>query len=59
MRLRFEPYDGESDAEKILEDIMCRQRWSVDLRDELARNLEKIVARERMVTSARHRPGKG
>lgn len=47
MRPRFEPYDGKADAEKILEEIMRRQRWSVEVRDELARELEKIVARER------------
>lgn len=47
MRQRFEPYDGKPDAEKILEEIMQRQRWTVQARDELARELEKIVARER------------
>ena len=47
MRQYFEPYDGKSDAEKILEEIMRRQRWSVEVRDELARKLEKIVIRER------------
>lgn len=47
MSPRFETYDGKDDAEKILEEIMRRQRWSVEVRDELARELEKIVARER------------
>ena len=47
MRQRFEPYDGKSDAEKILEETMHRQRWTVGVRDDLARKLEKIVARER------------
>lgn len=41
-----EPYNGDDDAEKILERIMLRSRWTAPLRDKLARALEKIVQRE-------------
>lgn len=45
--MRREPYDGKRDAEEILENIMRRRNWPVEVRDDLAAALEGIVARDR------------
>jgi len=42
--MRFEPYEGKEDAEKILEKVMRRRNWTANVRDDLARALEKIVS---------------
>lgn len=42
-----EPYDGKKDAEQILENVMRRRNWTIEVRDELAAALERIVARDR------------
>ncbi len=42
-----EPYEGRKDAEEILEGILRRRNWTVDVRDELAAALERIVAQRR------------
>lgn len=42
-------YDGTQDAEKILETIMRRQRWTAATRDKLAVYLEKVVASQTVV----------
>ena len=36
------PYDGSNDAERILENVMCRLNWTVETRDKLAECLEHI-----------------
>lgn len=41
-----EDYNGVEDAEATLTRIMKRQRFTVDLRDELKSALERIVTRE-------------
>jgi len=42
-----EPYDGDADAEKILKEVMKRDRWGARVRDELAKELEAIIRRDR------------
>lgn len=42
-RIRF---NAEKEAESILTEVMCRSRWTVDLRDTLAARLEHVVLRE-------------
>ena len=42
-----EPYDGTKDAEKILEKVMRRRNWTVEVPDDLAKALERIVASDR------------
>ena len=37
---------AKEDAEEILEHVMCRNNWGINVRDELALALEKIVRRE-------------
>jgi len=36
-------FDAEREAERVLEDVMQRRNWSVDLRDVLADRIEQIV----------------
>ena len=45
-------YDGTEDAEKILEHVMKRQRYSSLTRDLLAESIARIVRRE--ITRASH-----
>lgn len=45
--MRREPYDGKKDAEAILERVMRRRNWTVEVRDDLAAALERIVERDR------------
>ena len=40
------PYNGESDAEDILERVLKRKRYNSTTRDALAFVLEAVVARE-------------
>lgn len=44
--MRREPYDGKKDAEEILENVMLRRSWTVEVRDDLATALERIIARD-------------
>ncbi len=46
-------YNGKSDAEHILENIMQRQRWSVQARDEIAYALVKIARGKSITTKSR------
>lgn len=41
--ISLETYDGKSDAEHILENVLIRKRWSVGLRDALAKSLVQIA----------------
>ena len=49
MGVKFEPYDGKQDAERLLEGPLFRKNWTVDTRDEIAKSLELIVLRERQI----------
>lgn len=40
--MKADNYDGQKDAEHILENIMRRRNWSVDARDQIAAALVKI-----------------
>lgn len=51
--MRHDDYDGVQDAEHILEKIMHRQNWSVNVRDQLAEALCKIRSGRKLVTSNR------
>lgn len=39
-------YEGDKDAVKIIEQIFHRKNWQVELRENLAERIERIVARE-------------
>ena len=49
-------------AKRILEDVLCRKRWSANDRDAIAWEIDKAVQREtnrlqRDLTAARHETG--
>ena len=53
--MRSDEYDGVRDAEHILENIMHRKNWSVDVRNELAAALTKVRWGRKLATGPRRK----
>lgn len=51
--MRSDEYDGVRDAEHILEKIMHRQNWSVNVRDEIAAALVSVRRGRNLATGPR------